>query len=131
MLSRTKRRAMSMLLTKPPAVLVQVLERYNYMDTVAFIKSAVDFPAQVEEIHNTRRIREGTSSSILRKKHGSQAAVSRLEEAIKSKHELWVGRSGTFGTVTQVKIKDIYPTESKKDVLKAIKNAVPTDAGNR
>lgn len=84
------------------------------------------------EIHKIKRTRRGGHALIeFGKKHGSQAAASRLNKAIKLKPELKVSQMVHLGLFTKAEIKDIDPTVSKEDMLDPIKNAILTDAADR
>lgn len=85
--SHTEGGTMRMLPIKPPEFLIKMLEVRNYTEEVASIK-AVDFPAVGGEMPKIRRTRKGHALIEFGNKPGSQAAVSRLDEAIKSKSEL-------------------------------------------
>lgn len=92
--------------------------------TVASIKSAVDFPTLGGEIRKVKKTREKDALIEFWKNPGVRAAANHLHEAIRSKPELGVGLVAYLGLMTEAEIKDIDSTESKKEVLEAVKRAI-------
>lgn len=82
---------------KSPAVIIHVEEGKDYAQTVASIKSAVDFPALGDEVKRIRRTREGYALVEFSSNPRAYAAAARLGDAIKTCPGFEVVRVARFG----------------------------------
>lgn len=94
---------------KPPAVLIRVLEGRNFAETIGSIKAVVDFPALWSKVRKIRKTKDGHALVEFSKSPGAYAAANRLDEAIRSRPDIGVGRVAFPATLSKRRSKTLTP----------------------
>jgi hypothetical protein len=111
---------------KPPAVLIKIASGSSYADTVKAVRSSSGIsPEKIgAKVNTMRQTKDGHLIIELTKGLASQAAASKLSEAITSNLGDRVGQVVRLGTKTEVEILDLDAAVQKEEVLAALRGAV-------